>query len=123
MNTTDYVTIDTAKLLKSAGYPQEYKLSLGGALISTDGGAICRPSLWDAMKWLREEKKLFLEITLWSDMFGIGLFRPDYPTDNIFPWTVSSTRYPTYEDADDAGIAAACKWLIANDTNDESKTE
>lgn len=135
----DFVTYRTAEALRDAGYPQEEIKGWVGllrqyakgtrqevAIYLPSGGkgcgfylrqkpglgneAITAPHLWDAMKWLREEKKMCIEIIVWDNVnpYLIGVYRLTDPT---FDLTDDHEDYSTYEEACDAAIATACRYI------------
>lgn len=132
MITEDYVSFETAKLLKEKGFDEYCKsvyhvgsvcsvASLGyhdnegyGAVIdekqNSDFGkydnAISAPTLQMAMKWLREVHGLFIRIT--EDITG-----------NVFEWSVYQKNYgckaSTYvEDSYEAACETTIKYCLEN---------
>jgi len=125
MVTEDYVSFETAKLLKEKGFDcpsySHYRL---------DNGELCRfntncstnleqnnyvtaPTLQMAMKWLREEKKLYVNV--WADPKDVE--NNDFRT--IFrmhvysgPTNYGASEFFTYEEACEAGIRYCLENLI-----------
>ncbi len=120
-----YVTMETAKLLRSAGFPQEnggvtkYYLP-DGTLFSYQyadySQDIAAPTHAQAMRWLREEKRIFLNIVhphaeqCWS--WWVPTSDDCAAKGGEILGSSGTTSHPTYESAAEAGIQAACKWLI-----------
>ena len=108
--TEDYVSFETAKLLKEKGF--DYQgfdyIDFGGEVIRQD-----RPTLQVAMKWLREEKNIFIVIEphaydyvnernkSYSCSLWVG--------DNYYEY-LESKDYPSYEEA----VEAALKYCLEN---------
>ena len=123
MITEDYVSFETAKLLKEKGFDeiteQSYTLSTGyGAKIpccnSVDTDRVSRITLQMAMKWLREVHHL--EIYLEHDAiqennnwwYGIG----KYTKGCISIQYESGSDYATYEQACEAAIKYCLEHLL-----------
>lgn len=124
MNNQEYVTFETAQLLKKAGYPQNNFTSWYSAdkslLCKNDGYIpimeqdLAAPHLWDAMKWLREEKRISVEVTcIYDTEYCVDVYViTDVFCDETTLIKSDAPFIPTYEAACDAGIAAACQWLL-----------
>ena len=130
MITEDYVSFETAKLLKEKGFdwesigyyvddePNDVKYSLLGETNSIWESRCCSaPTLQMAMKWLREIHDLNCQVMLdsWSEAYGScgyyyminqknGGFREISPDDSIF--------FDSYEDAVEAAIEYCLEHLI-----------
>ena len=110
--TEDYVSFETAKLLKEKGF--DYQgfdyIDFEGEVIRQD-----RPTLQMAMKWLREEKNIFIVIE--PHMYDyINEKNSSYVTslwqgDNYYE-NITSKDYPTYEEAVEAALKYALENLI-----------
>ena len=110
--TEDYVSFETAKLLKEKGF--DYQgfdyIDFEGEVIRQD-----RPTLQMAMKWLREEKNIFIVIE--PHMYDyINEKNSSYVTslwqgDNYYE-NITSKDYPTYEEAVEAALKYSLKNLI-----------
>ena len=75
--TEDYVSFETAKLLKEKGFHEVCKCQYGrhgdiGWTPSNNGNVttFARPTLQMAMKWLREVHNIFIEISVSIDLNG-----------------------------------------------------
>ena len=120
----DYVSFDTAKLLKEKGFNDvpvyTYYLSYGGFYLSPMAvtnkqlyaqGHIAAPTLQMAMKWLRE-KRIFITLNI------IGFNLNDLPVWNFDIWRNnnheyrSSDYFDSYEQACEAGIKYCLENLI-----------
>ena len=125
MITEDYVSFETAKLLKEKGFdwecigyyvddePNDVKYSFLGETNSTWESRCCSaPTLQMAMKWLREEHNRFIEIsTDKAPNFKDIIFRPAiYDKEIGCLW--ESDNFPTYEQACDAAIKYCLENLI-----------
>ena len=122
MITEDYVSYETAKLLKEKGfdeatfhdYDEKGRQWFEEVLVNhnSQGGVAC-PTLQMAMKWLRAEKKLYINI--WADP-------KDAEHNNfeiVYRMTVFSGNsnfgtheFPSYEEAAEAGIKYCLEKLI-----------
>lgn len=93
----DYCDLDTSHELWMMGLePEAYY----------DGPLIL---LYEAQKWLREEKKLFVEITLGA--FDQTYLWEIYNTENSNVITGGFSSYDTYEEALSEGVRASIKIL------------
>lgn len=54
----DYIPVELVERLKKAGFENEIKIHFGVIII--------RPTIWQVLKWLREEKKMFVQISLFQ---------------------------------------------------------
>ena len=124
MITEDYVSFETAKLLKEKGFDEKcrtyykvfpkdriaaiYHSSEDRGVSEDDPNEILCPTLQMAMKWLREEYRLFVNI---EPLSGIK-----------YTWSIwfmneskeeeSSLVYDTYEQACEAAIRYCLEYLI-----------
>ena len=106
-----YVSFDTAKLLKEAGFEAEC-----GFIVDDDGRKLYRPTQALAARWLREVHRIALDVAfippsvdgdVWQYFFGEMddmIWEGDYDT--------PERKYATYEEALEAGLQEAIK-LIA----------
>ena len=67
------------------------------------------PTMWEAQKWLREEKKLFVEITI--EAFDQTYIWEIYRTENSILIAFGDSSHNTYEEALSEGIKEAVKIL------------
>lgn len=121
----DYVSLEAAKLLKDKGYknPCNSSILINGELriynikqniedMTSIGDKyyefLC-PTLYDAQKWIREEKKLQIEISyMYGDYFIYEILT--IPTHNIIGFSNKTcTGYKSYEEALIEGIIEALK--------------
>lgn len=124
----DFVTFEIAETLKEKGFSCKHTFAIYfrnkmyydyGDLID-DKDAIIAPTISQVMKWLREEKKIYVGITympkipnetgVLNDFYyptfqKIGLFEPMFFIGN-------GKNYDTYEQAAIAGIEFAFNKLI-----------
>lgn len=146
MITEDYVSFETAKLLKEKGFNERTnsyftdnnEIAVGWffSRYNRESTYLSAPTLQMAMKWLREEHKLFITIEIKGDprkqdflyfKWGVakycsaqinridnGLDRPeDY-------WIAPDEEDETYERACEAAIKYCLKNLIKNEDEEES---
>ena len=125
MITEDYVSFDTAKLLKAKGFDE-----LTYACFSNDGketyygyravgNDINRPTLQMAMKWLREVKEIVIEVSInfnidddykWYYEYGFCIFQLSNTFKKIAECDYDG--YKTYEEACEAAIKYCLENLI-----------
>ena len=129
--TEDYVSFETAKLLKQKGfdeycpyYDKEGEFWAYRTVNHKGDGYISAPTLQMAMKWLREVHKLYISLFSFDyqfDTYGwMFLIKPLKYTEGI-GWCWNSDcvqekkwsndiKYNTYEEAAEAAI----KWCLEN---------
>lgn len=111
MITEDYVSFETAKLLKEKGFDEECQKYYG------DYKYPC-PTLQMAMKWLREEKHYYIQVMLdgWACGDHSGYYVVIQKTDSDFEIMLSDAVdevfYQTYEEACEAAIKYCLENLI-----------
>ena len=118
----DYVSFETAKLLKEKGFdvPTERFYTENGRTLSgaysynwnDDEGDCSRPSLWLAMKWLREVHKLYCDIRVGDGDFVIDIISLKDGEFGCEAAEPESCVYPTYEEAAEAAIKDCLENLI-----------
>lgn len=124
MITEDYVSFETAKLLKDKGFPQgtfrcHYIIDGNSHYKSFENRCgfgdydIIAPTLQIAMKWLREVHNIYIEITPSSktNEFIVDSYRIDIVT-KTFDTIYVSSGYDTYEQACEAAIKYCLENLI-----------
>ena len=128
MITEDYVSFETAKLLKEKGFDEPTVFRYGDypdnhdLLFAPSGMAIVKnsetqpyfysaPTLQMAMKWLREVHKIFISIVFLeeSDMYGFVI---ENISSKKYLATSKNDRYSTYEDACEVAIRYSLENLI-----------
>ena len=126
MITEDYVSFDTAKLLKEKGFnepclKQYYKNgSLSDVSIearyNTIDNQVSAPTLQTAMKWLREVHNIVVEPFIREDTKYVWYvhrievkFNKKYL---IFSWGSKNVKYEQYEEACEAAIKYCLENLI-----------
>ena len=134
MITEDYVSFETAKLLKEKGFDEQlchfytkkglpiiYKTDKGvvWANNSKSEHAIVQPTLQMAMKWLREEKEIVIVIKPYPNEDGfcyVYEIKKLIGRDDFFIRKVASVEnkagFDSYEDACEAAIQYCLKHLI-----------
>ena len=125
MITEDYVSFETAKLLKEKGFDEICSTAyetitnvheIEQCSISSWGklGQVKRPTLQMAIKWLREVHKLFIAINMIPDNIQKPYFFKLYVDKKIynFPLDYSVEFYTTYEEACEAAIKYCLENLI-----------
>ena len=129
MITEDYVSFETAKLLKEKGFdeecigyyvdyePNDVKYSFMGETNSTwEPRCYSAPTLQMATKWLREVHHYYIQVMLdsWACGGHMGYYVVLQRTDNDFEMmlqdTVDEVFYQTYEEA----YKAAIKYCLEN---------
>ena len=128
MVTEDYVSFDTAKLLKEKGFNDvpvyTYYLSYGGFYLSPMAvtnkqlyaqGHIAAPTLQMAMKWLREVYNLEIypyhnNPTIYNSKWWIEII--EYPNSVSEYESGKDEEFDTYEEACEAGIKYCLENLI-----------
>lgn len=118
MNKEDYVSLEVAKLLKEKGFDENcmafytrYGLFECNSYINTNELKHPTPTLYEAQKWLREEKCLHVEISYYcNNCYGYDILTiPRH--DLIGLADRRSTMYKIYEEALNAGILEALKLI------------
>lgn len=127
--TEDYVSFETAKLLKDKGFDavcrtayetitnehevEQCSLSSWGEL-----NQVKRPTLQMAMKWLREVHHYYIQVMFdsWASGRRLGYFVVIHKTDSDFEmmlhYAVDEAFYKTYEEACEAAIKYCLENLI-----------
>lgn len=124
MTTEDYVSVETAKLLKEKGFEQEcHTAYFNGTRVDYTMFGFCigddfiyAPTLQMAMKWLREVHKFFIFISTWRKLTNAvqyyceirNLDNPDFDTLASF----TSSELCSYEEACEAAIKYCLENLI-----------
>ena len=118
MITEDYVSFETAKLLKEKGFDVESYASIkvfGGNMYEINGEWITPtedtiiPTLQMAMKWLREVHKIHIEIGYNIGYFPVCIFTK---TNATIPYKPIQGKDFTYEQACEAAIKYCLENLI-----------
>jgi len=134
MITEDYVSFETAKLLKEKGFdentPVNYFIGddkprgcvIGEMIhhrkLEEDTHLIACPTLQMAMKWLRDEKHYYIQVMLdgWACGGHMGYYVVIQKTDSDFNMmlqdVVDEVFYQTYEEACEAAIKYCLEILI-----------
>jgi hypothetical protein len=119
MITEDYVSFETAKLLKEKGF-DEFTYACftfdGDDLYGyrAVGDDIMRPTLQMAMKWLRDVHNIFIAINMIPDTIQKPYFFKPFVGKKIynFPLDYSVEFYTTYEEACEAAIKYCLENLV-----------
>jgi hypothetical protein len=124
--TEDYVSFETAKLLKEKGFNERCKAfrSPSGKLFyssnyiknfeekKTIGGAVTAPTLAVAMKWLREEHNIFISI-IYEKYDEVFIADVKSPVSGIDCWVDNKHNcWFKYEEAAEEAIKFCLKNLI-----------
>lgn len=127
MITEDYVSFETAKLLKEKGFDEVcFKYALNDKIYNNGNFVICHeddvevgiPTLQMAMKWLRNEKHYYIQVMLdgWACGDHSGYYVVIQKTDSDFEMMLSDALdevfYQTYEEACEAAIKYCLENLI-----------
>lgn len=89
MVTEDYVSRETYKLLKEKGYNGAFR-----TCYSLEGYTYQALHIYDAMKWLREEHELFIDITAAMEDYiedGVVKYKDPYYTWEVFSLEIGET--------------------------------
>lgn len=107
----DYVSFETAKLLKEKGF-DEPVTELNKMLFKDGEKPVLKITLQKAMKWLREVHGIFISIVCCTyPTLNKATWTPDITTfESVFP--DSAIEYDTYEQACEAAIKFCLKNLI-----------
>jgi len=127
----DYVSFETAKLLKEKGFdvyvrsfydaddmPAQHNEALWDWNLNKENYRFSAPTLQIAMKWLREEKHYYIQVMLdgWACGDHSGYYVVIQKTDSDFEMMLSDAVdevfYQTYEEACEAGIKYCLENLI-----------
>lgn len=120
MITEDYVSFETAKLLKEKGF-EVYRYSAmydkNGILVPFSFKRVTNsekrrfayeaPTLQMAMKWLREVHHIALNVCYLIGMWSYSVYRTDVSSSGL-----NSEDFDTYEEACEAGIRYCLENLI-----------
>lgn len=114
--TEDYVSFETAKLLKEKGFNEQTRFCFrgDGNILHNDEsyvgypGYYPRPTLQMAMKWLREVHNIPINVLYNSVYYHHYKFQACIGAKE----KSNAQRYDTYEEACDAGIRYCLKNLI-----------
>lgn len=125
MITEDYVSFETAKLLKDKGFDKNCftVYNNDGKFYDTRYGIapsieISAPTIQMAMKWLRNEKHYYVQVMLdsWACGSHSGYYVVIQKTDSDFEMmlqdAVDEVFYQTYEEACEAAIKYCLENLI-----------
>ena len=134
MITEDYVSLETAKLLKEKGFDEECNYEYGVPVVEQGyvlqmffrpiknseliDEAYAAPSLYVAMKWLREVHHYYIQVMLDSWALGghTGYYVVIQKTDSDFEMmlqdAVDEVFYQTYEEACETAIKYCLEKLI-----------
>jgi hypothetical protein len=103
MITEDYVSFETAKLLKEKGFSEK-------VISFYPPGDIQRPTLQMAMKWLREVHKIFIHIAILNEPSCWLVDIQDIKNNGtIYP---VEKGFPNYEEACEGAIKCCLENLI-----------
>ena len=123
--TEDFVSFETAKLLKEKGFNEEcfalYNpdgvliqsgIRLNNIQVGRVKGSYSAPTLQMAMKWLREVHNIHIDIDPeWTSKGGFSVIGYCFNIHSIVnPWYEDFVIYPTYEQA----VEAANKYCLEN---------
>ena len=123
MITEDYVSFETAKLLKERGFNKDtYTMSMydenGEAkdvlLLKVGEEPVLRPTLQMTMKWLREVHSLYIDIVTSFSQDGICYTFSCFNTMDLIQGTKGTSyhEYQTYEEAAEEAVLYCLQNLI-----------
>ena len=117
MITEDYISFETAKLLKEKGFDEEciyvYRHDGSEDIWDADKEDIAcqKPTLQMAMKWLREKYKIFICVVFLEEANMYGFTIEDISAKKYLA-TSKNDWYSTYEEACEVGIKYCLENLI-----------
>lgn len=114
--TEDYVSFETAKLLKKKGFnPLEcgmyYSITTGKKTTELLSSLIACPTIQKAKKWLLKNHNIFICILFMEDLGGFGYTIEDMVNKKCIA-TSKNSSYKEPEEADDAAIKYCLENLI-----------
>lgn len=127
--TEEFVTLETAKLLKSAGFKEDvfifYETECEGSDFelfksykaqnyNANVSSFSATTLFIAQKWLRETKNLHISIIRNACGYGYDICKADngtHITDGIFKGPNDGGQWDTYEEALEVGIQESLKLI------------
>ena len=119
----DFIPYELAKILEAKGFDNDFNYGYN------DKGDICVPvynidedqlmtmtpcpEIHEVLKWLREKKGLYVDISLYKKGYHTLVYETKFPDDKDYAdsWRVNNT-YNTYEEAAIAGIEYVINNLI-----------
>ena len=129
----DYVSFELAKKLKEKGFPQEgpgyshaysypideptlhqstnWQLACITERDNTEEAVVIAPTFFVAQKWLREEKRINIDIEVYCNCKFQMILRSLKDNVNDVVGDYTYTLYDTYEEALEAGINNALKLI------------
>lgn len=105
-----YVSFDTAKLLKEAGFEVRC-----GAIVDDDGRKLYRPTQALAARWLREKHRIVVDVAFIPPSVNGDVWQYFIGEMDDMVWEgdfeSSDRKYSTYEEALEAGLQKAIKLM------------
>ena len=133
MITEDYVSFETAKLLKKVGYPMEkvivqddsnrpilYNLQYDNPYFQDCDAWYC-PSSSQAAKWIREEKDLVIKIDLECTEYVVTLVQTNAPFHKYCGADEFEYKSDNYNDVFEHGIIECCRLIKKGGKKEEEK--
>ena len=125
MITEDYCSIEVARLLKEKGFPFTYLGQYYIKKIFTEGDLVEDTfSHAIAMKWLREKKDLFIDISFIKHYKGYERLSSIW---NFDIFTINKDDEPVYDDNEfltyEEAVDAALKYSLENLIHDEEENQ
>jgi len=125
MNTHEsYVSLETAKMLKQAGFdwecPQAYDIMDGDICnvspwdVENLGGFVYAPTLEVAQRWLREVKNCDIYVTPTNGLYFVHIRKYLEPVETKCEYSEYPNKFVchTYEEAQEAGIKKALEIIL-----------
>lgn len=107
-----YVSLEVAKLLKKAGFDWECRCYYPGNFLKSQYDGYPKPTLDIAQKWLREVKRIHVEVLYLFEPCNHYFTRACYLDANTPLYITNSTNSTIYEEAHEAGIKSILKLIL-----------
>jgi hypothetical protein len=112
INNECYVSLEVAKLLKKAGFDWECRCYYPGNFLKSQYNGYPKPTLDIVQKWLREVKRIHVEVLYLFEPYNHYFTRACYLDANTPLYITISTNSTIYEEAYEAGIKKALEIIL-----------
>ena len=111
----DYCDYDTCVALYELGLSfEDASLTFERNLLTNRYEEIPKPSLYDAQKWLREERGLHVEISIFANNYDVEIITTHGDKNGLHDVFIEKCGFKSYEEAFLEGIKEAVKILKNN---------